>query len=621
VPVSPALAEGLAQEVVKLYQEAERVLLERTANALAKGLDSPEWVEEKLAQIREYRDQVEEVIDSLSQAAQRGVEDSLAKAYRQGGLSALDDLLRTGRATAAKYGAIEWEPVPSRPWVIREPDGRVLHRFDSPDKAQAFIDNHPEYAGTAPEGPEPLAGLRALEALNKETLTNLEATSTRILRSSLDSYRSIVSDTASQVLLGTQTRRQACQEALDRFAKKGITGFVDARGRGWDLSSYTEMAMRTATGRAAVQGHIDRLQENGLDLVIVSDAPGECELCRPWEGKVLSSSAKDPDHPSLDQARAEGLFHCNCRHSVSLYQEGITKPYGVTADPEGDAARQKQRYLERQVRASKRMEAAALDDTAKAKAQARVKDYQEQLREHVGATGGKRLYYREQIGKAPAPKPVVPKAKTPTPRPTKSNEPGKARTIKEAEDFARSLGIPQVDYGKTHLRLANTVNEMLHAVKQKYGLLPKQKFRITSRVRGFGGAEGLNVPAAFVGELASRATEIAINPRATLWLDPAGFQAAAYAAGLASSSNRMAVLLHELAHQEHYFSDPDRYVNLHFTGGGYSLLVRLIGPQVSRYAATCPLEFVAETYAGLATGESYTRDVMDLYRKLGGPKP
>jgi hypothetical protein len=401
MPVSPALAESLAQEVVNLYAEAERTLLERTARALSKGLDSPQWAEDKLAQIGEYRRQVERVIDHLSQAAQKGVKDALLEAYERGGLSAVAELTRAQQEGVAKYGAIEREPMPRNPWVIREADGRVLHRFDSLEKARGFVDKHPEYEMELTKPTEPLSGLQATEALKRETLENLEATSARILRSSLDAYRSVISDTAAQVLLGTQTRREACQVALNRFAGRGITGFVDKAGRGWNLESYTEMAVRTGTAKAAIQGHTDKLQENGLDLVIISNAPRECPLCRPHEGKVYSISGNDPKYPSLQSARSAGLFHANCRHSASLYQPGITKrPTGPAADPEGYAAAQKQRYLERQIRAAKRVEAAAMEDAAKRAAQDRVRAYQAKIRQHVEANDLKRLSYREQIGKA-----------------------------------------------------------------------------------------------------------------------------------------------------------------------------------------------------------------------------
>ena len=273
----------------------------------------------------------------------------------------------------------------------------------------------------------------------------------------MDVYRSVIAETGEQVLLGTQTRRQVAQAALDRFAKKGITGFIDKSGRGWSLESYVEMAMRTGTGKAAVQGHVDRLQQYGLDLVIVSDAPKECPLCRQWEGKVLSVSGaasavitsemsslgavnsahfvweqavaqgkptaevarakaaldaakrayvasrggqglRPKQYPTLAEARATGLFHPGCRHSISAYQEGITRPMTGTADPEGYAATTKLRYLERQVRASKRMGAAAMDDAASGKAAQRVKDYQAKIREHVKTTSAVRVPVRERLG-------------------------------------------------------------------------------------------------------------------------------------------------------------------------------------------------------------------------------
>jgi hypothetical protein len=161
---------------------------------------------------------------------------------------------------------------------------------------------------------------------------------------------------------------------------------------------------------------------------------------------------------------------------------------------------------------------------------------------------------------------------------------------------------------------------MLSTIKEQRGLLPKERVRISSQVRGFGGEAGRRAPAAFIADVSAGTTEVAFNPRATFWLDPAGTQSAAYAMGMVATDDPLGVLLHELGHQEHYFSDPDRYVQLHFTGGGYQPLVWILGPQVSRYAAESPLEFVAETYSGLATGRSYTREVMDLYRALGGPR-
>lgn len=226
----------------------------------------------------------------------------------------------------------------------------------------------------------------------------------------MDLYRSVVATASGQVLLGTQTRREAAQAALDVFARKGVTGFVDTRGRGWSMEAYVEMAVRSSTAHAAVAAHVDRLQAYGQDLVIVSNAPQECILCRPWEGKVLSLSGGTIGTidgaggvhvaGTLSEATAAGLFHPGCRHSTGLYQPGITKPMHDTADPEGDAARQKLRYLERQVRAAKRVEQVALDEPARKLAASKVRVRQAAIREHVAATPAKRQSAREQIGRA-----------------------------------------------------------------------------------------------------------------------------------------------------------------------------------------------------------------------------
>ena len=52
-----------------------------------------------------------------------------------------------------------------------------------------------------------------------------------ILRSGVDVYRTAVARATSGVLLGAQTRRQAAQQALDTWARRGVAAFRDSRGR------------------------------------------------------------------------------------------------------------------------------------------------------------------------------------------------------------------------------------------------------------------------------------------------------------------------------------------------------------------------------------------------------
>jgi len=367
MPVSPTLAEGLAQATVDAYLEAERSLLQRIAAALAKGLEAPNWAERQLFEVQAFRRQAQALLAGLQRTTQATVNEAVSTAANRG----------TAAAVAELSSALAVAP--------------------------------DDLLGALPGG-------QAVVRLVTETVTRVTGTHPRILRATEDAYRQVISEVASRTLLGAETRRDTAQAALDRFAQRGITGFVDRAGRGWDLSSYTEMAVRTATAHAAVDAHTERLQTAGLDLVVVSDAPQECKLCRPWEGKVLSLSGTTVGAISLQHAtddartvrvtvagtlaaaRAAGLYHPGCRHSHSAYLPGVTRPPTATADPDGDRARQKLRYLERRVRAAKRLEAAALDDDARKAARVRVRAAQAAIRDHVATSSAKRQPSREGLG-------------------------------------------------------------------------------------------------------------------------------------------------------------------------------------------------------------------------------
>jgi hypothetical protein len=174
------------------------------------------------------------------------------------------------------------------------------------------------------------------------------------------------------------------------------------------MASYAEMAARTSASQAMLQGHTDRIQELGVDTVIVSNAPEECKVCRPYEGKVLSLSGRTTGRlkdgktvvASLSEAKRAGLYHPNCRHSHSIYLPGITKgPGRDTADPAGDALRQQQRAFERRVRELKRADAVAQEfgglEATKARATLRAK--QAEFRDWREANDRKDLSYRTSL--------------------------------------------------------------------------------------------------------------------------------------------------------------------------------------------------------------------------------
>jgi hypothetical protein len=288
---------------------------------------------------------------------------------------------------------------------------------------QAALEEMARHSGVSPEEVrrvrQELPGADAITRLIWSGVSKLRGTYTPILRWALDAYRTVVAAYSSGALAGTHTRLRAAQIAWEELIGRGITGFTDKAGRRWELASYVEMAMRSTTAQAAVEGHLDRLREAGINLVIVSNAPQECVKCRRWEGKVLTRTGPEgtrtiqAEHGIRDgvmvdveiagtvtEAILAGLMHPNCRHSLSAYLPGVTRPMTNTADPQGDKDRQRLRALERKVREWKRKEAGALDEPSRKRAAAKVRAWQAEIRHHVDETGLIRQRQREQIGVA-----------------------------------------------------------------------------------------------------------------------------------------------------------------------------------------------------------------------------
>ena len=54
----------------------------------------------------------------------------------------------------------------------------------------------------------------------------------------------------------------------------------------------------------------------------------------------MSLSGTDPDYPSVDDARAAGVFHVSCLHVLSLAPEEKERFIGRLQGKEGEAVRQ-----------------------------------------------------------------------------------------------------------------------------------------------------------------------------------------------------------------------------------------------------------------------------------------
>ncbi|MCX5587552.1 phage minor capsid protein [Streptomyces erythrochromogenes] len=361
--VSPGDAEHLAAQVADEFGAAEQTVMGLVRDLLTPGLSRPGWARARTAASGLLRRALRRLVPGLRQRATAAAEQAVAEAHRLGDAAARREL--------------------------------ELHQL--------------------PPGPDDLT-ITPTQRLARALTDDFEPVYARILRQPEDVYREVIARASEGVLDGQITRRRAAQRALDDFADRGITGFVDSRGGAWNLHTYVEMAVRTVCGRAAIQAHADRLTAAGHRLVSVSAPGGSCPLCTPWEGKILELAgpagkhevqlphATDPGRTvtvqvagSLMEARAAGFQHPNCRHSVSLYLPGVSVPPTAPANAHSYDSVQEQRRLERQVRRWKRREQTALDDDARTAARRRIRGYQADLRQLTRETGQRRLPEREQI--------------------------------------------------------------------------------------------------------------------------------------------------------------------------------------------------------------------------------
>jgi len=245
-------------------------------------------------------------------------------------------------------------------------------------------------------------GIRSVQAIRDDLMSPLEDVRRRLTRLPDDIYKIISPPAgAGQVLGEGYTPAQAQAYAWREYVRRGVTGFTDRSGRDWSLSAYVEMSVRTTAMRAYNDSHMQVMTAAGIDLFTVSDDGHPCPLCFPWQNRILSITDDPRAHATIDQARAAGLWHPNCRHVLLPYLPGVThlpEPQEWTPDDQVKYdLTQKQRRLELEIRKAKRSLEYARTGEARADARADVLAAQARMRAFINDTGLLRRSRREQL--------------------------------------------------------------------------------------------------------------------------------------------------------------------------------------------------------------------------------
>lgn len=280
--------------------------------------------------------------------------------------------------------------------------------------ASGFEEGGQQALFTIPDGVPPAVPASAVASLAAETSAALASQRPTILRSVQDSYRRVVQQVTTRAVVSGASIDTIVQDALNKFAARGITSFVDKAGKRWSLDSYTRMALRTARNNALNQGRVDSFRTNNITLIRTSWHEASSPMCAPFQNGVLSLDGQAGDRTVIDRVTGEevtvhvtatheealehGWKHPNCRHTETAFIPGMAMPEAPEYDPAEYEAQQRQRAIERSVRHWKKRELVAVTPQAEAKAKAKVRAWQAAQRRHVKAHEHlRRNYSRERV--------------------------------------------------------------------------------------------------------------------------------------------------------------------------------------------------------------------------------
>ncbi|ORI15781.1 phage minor capsid protein [Rhodococcus sp. 1168] len=407
--LDPTEAYGISNDVVSLYAGAELQLLAKMAEHLAVSADRDDWAERQQTEQLRFR--------SYAQAMQRQLQASAMPAI--------------GRAVQ-KAGHL----------------GRRRADEDLDDNGVAPVTARPSTERREPTNPR-------TERAARQAMRDVYALNETVAKVSENLYVKVKMQVGARTTANPGGLRvDAVQQALDVLTARGITGFRDRGGKNWSLATYMEMKSRTVVNQELIDSHTERMKERGFNLLVVSSHPRSAPQCQPYEGQVLSldgtsgtieqKNAAGPGtvrvkiKATLESARAQGFQHPNCRHAVSAWIPGASRTFTTEENPEGYAATQKLRAMERGIRDTKRKQSVAVTPEAKRVQAARLRVQQKAIRDHITVHDLKRRPKRERVDLGytigdvrpdgvkpptlPKPKPTPPAAPTPkvasaTPKP------------------------------------------------------------------------------------------------------------------------------------------------------------------------------------------------------------
>ena len=159
------------------------------------------------------------------------------------------------------------------------------------------------------------------------------------------------------VSTGAMSYTEAVRDAVNSIISEGAT-IKYATGHEDTIETATLRAVRTGISQATSQIQMARAKEMGAEKAIVSSHLGARPSHQVWQGKVFTlEELKSTNEGMPALGTVTGLCGVNCRHSWSVWFDGMDNPFEQYDSEENRKQyekEQRQRTLERRIRNTKR---------------------------------------------------------------------------------------------------------------------------------------------------------------------------------------------------------------------------------------------------------------------------
>ena len=161
----------------------------------------------------------------------------------------------------------------------------------------------------------------------------------------------------NHVITGSLSYTEAVKEAVNSIVSTGVE-VIYPSGHKDTIETATLRCVRTGVSQASSQIGLARMDEMGVDKVLISSHLGARPTHQVWQGKIFTKEqlySTDEGMPAY--GTVTGLCGANCRHNISPYIEGMSNPFEHFDSEENlkmYEKEQRQRLLERRIRDTKR---------------------------------------------------------------------------------------------------------------------------------------------------------------------------------------------------------------------------------------------------------------------------